>query len=219
MAERGDQLMRSLPAIYRAADQTGQLSALLAAFEAVLLASDDPKAPAIAQQIDAVPALFAPLGLDPARDAHLRTPDRFLPWLARWIAFEPYPHFCADRLRTILAGIVPLHGRRGTRQHLKALVRLCFDGVGAIRVDEHPVHGFTIGLARLGLDSWLVDDAPFRFRIEIVFREDSAEARHDRWPALEHRVRAIVDFAKPAHTAYDLVLTRGTANAKEAATP
>lgn len=219
MAERGDQLMSSLPAIYRAADQTGQLRALLAAFEAILLASDDAKAPAIAQQIDAVFALFAPLGPDSACDAHPRTPDRFLPWLARWIAFEPYRHFCADRLRTILAGIVPLHGRRGTRQYLKALVRLCFDGVCTIRIDEHPVHGLTIGLAQLGLDSWLVDDAPFRFRIEIVFREDSAEAQRDGWLALEHRVRAVVDFAKPAHTAYELVLTRGTANAKEAATP
>lgn len=218
MTERDDRLMNSLPAIYRAADETGQLRALLAAFEAILLTSDDPKAPAIAQQIDAIPALFAPLGLDPsARDVRLRTPDRFLPWLAQWVAFEPWRHFSADRLRIILAGIVPLHGRRGTRQYLKALVRLCFDGVGAIRIDERPVPGFTIGLARLGLDSWLTEDAPFRFRIEIAFREDSFDVRHERWPALEHRVRAIVDYAKPAHTAYDLVLTRakGTPHEKE----
>ena len=220
MAECDDRLMNALPAIYRAADETGQLRALLGAFEAILLSSDDPKTPGVAQQIDAMPALFAPLGLDPsAQGARLRTPDRFLPWLAQWVAFEPWQHFSADRLRVILSAMVPLNGRRGTRRYLKALLRLCFDGVRAIGIDEHPMHGFAIGLARLGLDSRLIDEAPFRFRVEIVFREDSPEVQHGRWPALEHRVRAIVDFAKPAHTAYDLVLTRGTANAKETIAP
>ena len=218
MTERGDRLLHSLPTIYRAADQSGQLRALLAAFEEILLESGDPKAPGIAQQIDAMPALLAPLGLDAEGHAHARTPDRFLTWLAQWVVFEPYRLFSADRLRTIIAGIVPLYGRRGTRQYLKALVRLCFDGVDEIRIDENPVHGFTIGLARLGEDSILVREAPFRFRIEVVIREEASDATHEPWQALEQRVRAVVDFAKPAHTAYELVLTRGTPNAKEAAT-
>ncbi|QCP49804.1 hypothetical protein FAZ95_11840 [Trinickia violacea] len=218
MTARGDRLLHSLPAIYRAADDSGQLRALLAAFEDILFASDDLKAPAIAQQIDAIPALFAPLGLDAADHAHARTPDRFLPWLAQWVAFEPYRLFSADRLRIIIAGIVPLYGRRGTRRYLKALLRLCFEGIGEIRIDENPLHGFTIGRARLGEDSVLVREAPFRFSIDIALREDAGEA-HEPWDVFEQRVRAVVDFAKPAHTVYDLVLRRGTTHAKETATP
>ncbi|HXZ08808.1 MAG TPA: phage tail protein [Paraburkholderia sp.] len=218
MNEPGERLLNHLPAIYRAADQSGQLHALLAAFEEILLASDDPKAPAIAQQIDAIPALFAPLGLDPSGHAHARTPDRFLPWLAQWVAFSPYQQFPAQRLREIIAGIVPLYGRRGTRRYLKTLLKLCFDGVSDITIDENPLHGFTIGLARLGHDTVLIRDARSRFRLEMVIRESSAEAQHEPWQSLEKRVRAVVDFAKPAHTVYELVLRRGTTNAEETAT-
>ncbi|MGF6778264.1 phage tail protein [Paraburkholderia sp. GAS334] len=217
--ERGTRLLNSLPAIYRAADESGQLCALLGAFEAILLESDDPKAPAIAQQIDALPALFAPLGAGLPGHPQARTPDRFLPWLAQWVAFEPYRLFSGDRLRTIIGGMVVLHGRRGTRRYLIELLKLCFDGIDEIRIDENPVHGFTIGLARLGQDSVLIREAPYCFRIEIAPGSASSELQHEPWQSLEQRVRAVVDFAKPAHTVYDLVLRRGTTNAKETATP
>lgn len=219
--EPGDRMLDNLPAIYRAADQSGQLRALLATFEAILLDSADPKVPSFSQQIDAIPGLLAPLGVEePAAaqaPAHARTPDRFLPWLAQWVAFSPYRLFPADRLRIIIAGIVPLYGRRGTRQYLKALLRLCFDGVSEVRIDENPWHGFTIGRARLGQDSNLVREAPGRFRVEIAISDAVGEARHESSQSLEQRVRAVVDFAKPAHTVYELVLRRGTSNAKETA--
>lgn len=213
--EPGDLMLDRLPAIYRAADQSGQLRALLAAFEAILLDSTDPKAPSLSQQIDAIPALLAPLGLEGS--PHARTPDRFLPWLAQWVAFSPYRLFPADRLRLIIAGILPLYGRRGTRQYLKALLRLCFDGVSNVQVDENPQHGFTIGRARLGQDSMLVREAPGRFRIVLAITEAPGEGQHEPAQSLEQRVRAVVDFAKPAHTMYELVLRRGTSNAKETA--
>jgi phage tail-like protein len=224
MSKQANRLLDSLPTIYRAADQSGQLRALLAAFEEILLHSDDPTDPAIAQQIDAIPALFAPLGLDgidglgQSVGAFARTPDGFLPWLAEWVAFTPHPLFSGERLRTVIAGIVPLYGRRGTRRYLRALLRLCFDGVADIRINENPVHGFTIGLARLGLDSILVREAPSRFKIEVAISEASIEAQDEPWESFEQRVRAVVDFAKPAHTEYELVLRRGTTNAKETVT-
>jgi phage tail-like protein len=217
--EPGDRMLDNLPAIYRATDQSGQLRALLAAFETILLDSADPKAPSFAQQIDAIPGLLAPLGIDASAHqqthAHARTPDRFLPWLAQWVAFSPYRLFPPERLRIIIAAIVPLYGRRGTRQYLKALLRLCFDGVTEVRVDENPLHGFTIGRARLGQDSILVREAPGRFRIEIAISEATGGAQQEPSQSLEQRVRAVVDFAKPAHTVYELVLRRGTSNAKE----
>jgi len=239
MAERAGRLMAALPAIYRAADESGELRALLGAFEAVLLESGDPSAPAIAERIDAIPGLFAPLGVSTSAQLatqdgpyqiqpHTRegAPECFLAWLAQWVAFGPYGHFSAARLRKIIAGIVPLYGRRGTRQYLEALLALSFDEIGTLSIDEAPLHGFLIGRARLGEDSVLARDEPFRFRVEIFIREGALPAHdeeagqqgaHDPWQALEARVRAIVDFARPAHTEYELVLRRGTANAEETA--
>jgi hypothetical protein len=217
MSEPGDRLLHSLPAIYRAADRTRQLRALLAAYEAILLHSDDPKMLSIAQQIDAIPALFAPLGLDATEHAHERTPDRFVAWLAHCVAFTPYPHVPADRLRHVIARIVPLYGRRGTRGYMRALIRLCFDGVTYVAIDENPAHGFTIGRARLGLDTLLTEELPARFRIEVRLDETGGDGAREPLQSLERRVRALVDFAKPAHTAYELVLKRGKANAQETA--
>jgi phage tail-like protein len=221
MADSSGRMMAALPAVYRAADESGQLRALLGAFEQVLLESPDPGAPAIAEQIDAIPWLFAPLGAQmppgfPAAKEHAiaRTPERFLAWLAQWVAFSPYRHFSAERLRKIVAGIVPLYGRRGTRQYLEKLLELCFDEISELSIDEEPLHGFMIGRARLGEDSVLAADEPFRFRVEVFVR-DAPQGPHEPSQALEERLRAIVDFARPAHTEYELVLRRGTANAEE----
>jgi phage tail-like protein len=227
MTEPADRMLAALPAIYRAADESGQLRALLRAFESVLLESGDASAPAIAQDIDALPQCFAPLGVarsgeiatanGPYRiQAHKRNPapEHFLAWLAQWVAFSPYHLFSPERLRKIVAGIVPLYGSRGTRQYLEALLALCFgeDGV-EFTIDEEPLHGFLIGRARLGESTVLATDEPFRFQVSVVMREHGRKAPDEPWEAFESRVRAIVDFARPAHTEYELVLRRGTANA------
>jgi phage tail-like protein len=229
MNEPADRMMAALPAIYRATDDSGQLRALLRGFEAMLLDSGDAAEPAIAQDIDVIPELFSPLGVKPSGElatanglyriqANWRSeaPERFLAWLAQWVAFSPYPLFPPERLRRIIAGIVPLYGSRGTRHYLEKLLALCFDEVTDISIDEEPLHGFLIGRARLGTDTVLATDEPFRFRVAMVVREHGKTVAGD-WEAFEERVRAIVDFARPAHTEYELVLRRGTGHAQETA--
>jgi len=188
-------LLGHLPAVFRAADTSGDLRRLLAAFEAVLFGEGDPARPGIEEQVDAIPRYFAPLP-GPAETA---CPDRFLPWLAQWLAFAPHALFSPPELRRIVAGIVPLYGWRGTRVYLERLLALCFEDIDAVAIDESPGAGLRLGQARIGVDSLLGTDTPFRFRVVLGLRGDAPAGA-----AFEARVRAIIDFARPAHTAYEL---------------
>src|SRR5690242_19281542 len=126
--DQSGRMLDSLPAIYRNNDMGGHLQRLLGVFEEVLFVSDDPAAPGIEQQIDAVPSFFSPSGIVPGYGAAeqgaeknkiRRTPDRFLPWLATWVAFTPHALFPPEQLRTIISGITPLYSKRGTRDYLE----------------------------------------------------------------------------------------------------
>ena len=229
MTDASGRLIGALPAIYRATDDAGKLRALLAAFERVLLSNVDENAPAIADEIDAIPSLFAPLGVEPSaqwptangpariqNDRRAAAPERFLPWLAQWVAFTPYRYFSGDELRRIVAGIVPLYARRGTREYLEKLLALCFGDIGEATIDENPVHGFVIGLARVGVDTVLAVSEPFRFRVEIRLRAREEPGAHESRRDLEERVRAVVEFARPAHTEYELVLASSGGTSFEA---
>lgn len=212
-------LLSALPAIYRATDDSGQLRALLDVFERILLASGNANDPAIADEIDAIPGLFAPLGVKPTpprqtvngpaaiqSKAHAPAPDRFMPWLAQWVAFTPYRYFPADELRRIVAGIVPYYGRRGTRDYMQNVLELCFGKIGKLSIDEHPKQGFVIGDSRVGVDTVLAVIEPYRFRVEFRLHEHAFGGAHGALHDLEERVRAVVEFARPAHTEYELVM-------------
>ncbi|TAL25223.1 MAG: hypothetical protein EPO01_04120 [Aquabacterium sp.] len=201
-------LLDALPAVYRTPDGplggeagSAELQALLAAFETLLLGPPGAAHPVgYEQRIAALPALLAPQPAadGPAYDDAVRA--AFLPWLAaRWVAFAPWDRIAPHRLARVVAGIVPLYGRRGTRGHLVALLQLCFDEITEVRVHEHDGGGLRVGQARLGSTSVLGGSRAFWFRVELVLSAPAAA-----WQALEPQVRAVIDFAKPAHVAYSL---------------
>jgi phage tail-like protein len=199
-------LLDHLPAIYRQPDAGDDLRRLLQVFEEFFFVGHheaQQEVPGIERGVQSLPALFAPLGLNEgeqgAHREHQRTPQRFVPWLATWLAFAPQQLFEPERLRHIVAGIVPLYGRRGTRGYMEELIKLCFDEVSAVRIDEQERVGLRVGHSTLGIDSLLAEDRPFWFSVDIHLRHDAAVG-----PRLEQRLRAVVDFAKPAHTAYEL---------------
>lgn len=219
-------LLDHLPAIYRSGDPGDDLPALLRVFEEFFFVGHRQahiQVHGIERQLDAVPALFAPLGLDddahgPSHDAERRTPERFVPWLATWLSFAPHHLFEPERLRHIVAGIVPLYGKRGTRAYLEELLKLCFDEIAAVHVDEQAEAGLRIGSSTLGVDSLLAEERPFWFSVDIhLSRDGMAPAASTGAMRLEQRVRAIIDFAKPAHTAYELRVRRANADAAAAA--
>ena len=203
-----NRLLASLPAVYREADRGaghGDLQALLAAFEAVLLGTTDSAAPeGYEQRIAALPSL-----LSPTREAGAfaeATRDAFLPWIAaRWVAFTPFAHFEPARLRRIVAGIVPLYARRGTPAYLIALLHLCFDEVAHVGLREHLSGGLRVGEGQVGRTTQLGSARPFSFGVEVQLHPRGATEH--RMSALETAIRAVIDFAKPAHTDYELLVT------------
>lgn len=216
-AEPGDRLFAALPAVFRAADATGDLARLLAAFETLLFDGEGDRddqggapLPGLERTLLALPALFAPQGGLRHGCADRFTPEPFLPWLASWLGFTPHALFAPQALRRIAAGIVPLHGLRGTREHLEKLLALCFEGEHvAFAVDDRPRSGFTVGFSRVGEDTRLAATRPFWFRVHVE-PGDAAAARWrgpdgpDLRDEMERRLRAVIDFAKPAHTTYEL---------------
>ncbi len=206
-AAAGDRLLDLLPAVFRQADASGELARLLGVIEQLFFGEPDAAAdaplPGIERTVATLPALFAPLGS--SGDPQARTPDRFLHTLAGWLGFTPHRLFGADALRRILAGIVPLHGLRGTRDHLVQLLGLCFDELAGVEVDDRPAGGFAVGAARIGHETRLGAAPPFRFEVVVDLKQAAAPAA-DGAATLERRLRAVIDFAKPAHTRYGLLV-------------
>lgn len=206
-----DRMFASLPDVFRASDDSGDLARLLAVFEELFFGDPDrrdPRLPGIERSVQAIPALFAPLGDGTA--SSLRTPAPFLHWLASWLAFTPHALFSSAALRRIVAGIVPLYGLRGTRDYLVRLIELCFDDVRSVHVDDRPHVGFTIGSAVIGSGTLLAQGRAWSFKV-VVDLAHAAERGADQEPqaSLLRRLRAVIDFAKPAHTVYDLVVNPG----------
>lgn len=208
MDNGADRLLDSLPALFRAADTSGDLHRLLNAFGAILFGGDDPARPGIERAIDAIPHLCTPLSPDPA-DSDLQCGDPFLPWLAGWVAFSPHAMFAPAPLRRIVAGIVPLYSRRGTRAYLERLLTLGFDEIAGVAIDEAPAAGLRVGHARIGEDSRLGTDSPFTFHVDVTLVAGQPLPRTGT--PLERRIRAMIDFARPAHTVYRLRFSSPTA--------
>jgi len=211
VAEDADRMLAGLPAVFGNRDETGDLTRLLGVLEAVFFsgaAVEGRKVPGLEQYIDEIPALFLPLGLQLDGGKLWQTPDRFLHWLAAWLSFTPHVLFSAASLRRIVAGIVPLYGLRGTKDYLVRLLELCFGHeVVHVYVDDRPRVGFTIGESRLGIDTRLAFSRPFCFKVAIEIRGSIVDpAAIHEIEALRQRLHCVIDFAKPAHTTYELEL-------------
>ena len=209
MIEAADRRFASLPAGFRRRDETGDLDGLLSVLEAFFFTGstiDGHGPPGLEQYLEEIPALFSPIGTIQDQSQIWHTPDPFLHWLATWLSFTPHALFSPKPLRRIVAGIVPMYGLRGTRDYLVRLLELCFgDEVAEIQINDRPQVGFTVGESTLGVDTRLAVSRPFCFKVVIELHEPPAEPlAADEVGALQHRVRAVIDFAKPAHTIYDL---------------
>jgi hypothetical protein len=86
------------------------------------------------------------------------------------------------------------------------LLELCFtEDVSRIHIHDRPRVGFRIGESVTGVDTRLSEGLPFWFSVVVEVNEEptgspaSTEVR-----SLESRFRSVIDFAKPAHTAYEL---------------
>jgi phage tail-like protein len=196
VAEPADRMFASLPAVFRSRDETDDLARLLGVLGAFFFTGRADEPHGLERYLEEIPALFSPID----------TRKEFLHWLAAWLSFTPHALFPPESLRRIIGGIVPMYGLRGTRDYLVRLLKLCFgDEVAQIQVDDRPGVGFTVGQSTLGLDTRLAVSRPFCFKVVVELHEAQTEPMaSDEAEALQHRLRAVIDFAKPAHTTYEL---------------
>lgn len=165
---RRSAIERLLPAVYQqAAGPGGVLAALLDVMEQMHEPSE--------RRLVDVAELFAPY----------RTPDRFLPFLAGWLAFEHIAGPAGDgalpvpvgRLRDLVAEGSRLAQWRGTGTGLRSVVETV-TGVSGCVVEEPP-------------------DRPFH----VVVRVPAAAA------AYRELVERVVEAEKPAAVTYQVVVT------------
>lgn len=207
MKQTGERMLDSLPAIYRARDSSGDLQHLLGVFEEILFYTGEAEGTlGIEQVINAIPGLFSLLGDENTEQlSYKKAPDAFLPWLATWVAFAPHALFKPSHLRTIISGIAPLYSKRGTREYLKQLLKLCFEEISVVNIDDEPMQRFIVGRAKIGADTLFGDERPFWFRVDITANRQNlgsqaTESEHE----FKQRIREIINFAKPGHTAYEV---------------
>lgn len=150
----------------------------------------------LAALLDAMEALHAPseavlAGLERFFDSR-RTPDRFVPYLARWLDQGPLLDRLDDelgpgefpsgngRLREVVALAAYFSGWRGTRRGLIAYLEVG-TGIRGFEVEEH------------------ADGRPFHLRF-------TGPAAAERYRAL---VEGIIEQEKPAYCTYELAFRGG----------
>ena len=200
-------LLSHLPAIYHASDD---LREVLSIFEGFLLGPErkerkegghkprqsSGKGRGLAEQIATISTLFDPE----------ETPAEFVPWLAQWVALTHFSGLPPARQRRLLSTIVPLYGKRGTREYLEKILDFYKPEDAVIEIIETGTPGFEVGESPLGVETRLGGEAPFLFKVRIFSRRpptDSAEEREFR-TRMEKQLRRAIELAKPAHTCYEL---------------
>jgi phage tail-like protein len=183
-------LLSHLPGIYHSSED---LRELLSVFEEVLFGPDKR---ALEPQIARIHSYF---------DA-FETPDEFLPWLSEWVAVSHKVGLSPKRQRKLVARIVPLYAKRGTKVYLTKLLEFFSPEGAAITIEDHELPGFIIGTAEIGVDSWLERDRAFWFKVKIRAPSPGGSAARqaqlqNEW---QERARQVIDLAKPAHTMYQL---------------
>jgi phage tail-like protein len=164
-SQTAQRLLTYLPAIYRDDPFVGRY---LWAFEQLLVD--------IERRIDGVARYFDPL----------QTPPEFLSWLSSWAAFTLRSDLDVEQQRKLLAKIVSLYRRRGTKDNLQLL--LTTFTIGAPKVEEYT-------------DAASVH----RFKVTLNLPSNAAVVQRQRAIA-----QALIDLEKPAHTICDLFLEFNT---------
>jgi len=204
MANKSEQLLHHLPAIYHSWEAVREL---LSIFEAVLLdsrtadskATEAPvqgKGKALAEQITAIARLFDPE----------ETPEEFVPWLSKWVALTHAGGLPLEHQRKLIKTIVPLYAYRGTKHYLKEILKFFAPENSAVIIEDQLRQGFVVGSVKLGTSSKLgSNDRPFWFNVTINAPAIAAGGQEQefksRW---EKSIRCAIDLAKPAHTLYEL---------------
>jgi phage tail-like protein len=206
MVNENDILLRHLPEVYH---DSQDLRTLLTAFEEVLVGTKNSDYEGLEQIIANIPNLFDPHpGEALSKSILARTPGNFLPWLAEWVALgqlqelprteEDDKEVVEEQCRKLIARIVPLYAIRGTKRYLSEILRMFFPEL-EVEINDEELPSMKVGYSRIGKDTRLGGDIPFYFYVKLLFSTVESDQ-----PQLLERMHAVIDLAKPAHTAYQL---------------
>jgi phage tail-like protein len=164
--------------------------------------------PAVHRLLDLIESVFADFGgkvdqisdfFDPAE-----APMEFLPWLASWMALVLRADWEESQQRAVIAKIIPLYRKRGTRGGLEEYLKI-YAGEGVTIKDE--VAPLDVGVSStVGVDTVIGGLPPYFFIINVAFGEPEPAKLKAKAKAVE----AVLEIEKPAHTFYKLNLQAPT---------
>lgn len=210
--DRGSSYLAYLPAIY----EDGDLGRFLLAFEHVLTGLGNPDEPGLEELVEGIPGAngsgpqlagaeryFNPGRRDEA--GTMRTPAEFLDWLASWLALSLRADWEEEEKRRLIAGIVPLYRKRGTRE---GLTRMLYTYLGLPYTETGgsiDVYELTRPLqvgrtSTVGVNTAVGGGPAHYFLVRMILPTWDPVSRARK----EQIATAIIEQEKPAHTYYDL---------------
>lgn len=186
------------------------LEQFLKMFEAVLTGSEKPVEisgkPVIGleQTIDRLSSWFTPQGLGPDD----QSPDKFLAWLAGWVALTLREDWSIEKQRHLIKQVVSWYPIRGTKKALETYLRLYLEAVnsGDVVIEED-ARSFQVGIEAELNKTTIVGGLPDHyFRVKVRFGTADPQLRQQRRRAIE----SILDQEKPAHTYYQVETSGST---------
>jgi len=133
------------------------------------------------------------------------TNEKWLPWLASWLAMPLLEGWDEEKRREIIQRTPELYRKRGTAEGLKLALRLFADVKAEIHEGEWPYPGLVIGRSStIGKDTVLSPPVFASQCFTVELPDSKAEISRERL----RTVQALVETEKPAHAHYALVFAR-----------
>src|SRR5438270_8466602 len=130
------------------------------------------------------------------------TNEKWLPWLASWLAMPLLEGWDEDKRREIIQRTPELYRLRGTAAGLKLALRLFADVKAEIHEGKWPYPGLVIGRSStIGKDTILSPPVFISQCFTVELPDKKAEISRERL----RTVQALVETEKPAHAHYALV--------------
>ncbi|GFO97060.1 phage tail protein [groundwater metagenome] len=199
--EKESKYLQYLPSIYQRGkeDPSAFLGRFLKALEKMLsgrddgVKVDDESIKGIEEILDSIHYYFDPFN----------TPSEFLPWLAGWVALtlKEGKDWDEGKKRELVAQIVPLYKKRGTKEGLEEYLKI-YVGKGVRIIDE--LGPFQVGISsKVGIDTVIGELQPYFFIVDVTLPVPDPKAMSEKKKAIED----IIEIEKPAHTYYKTNIT------------
>ena len=133
------------------------------------------------------------------------TNEKWLPWLASWLAMPLLEGWDEDKRREIMQRTPELYRLRGTAAGLKLALRLFADVKAEIHEGEWPYPGLVVGKSStIGQDTVLSPPVFISQCFTVELPDKKTEISRERL----RTVQALVETEKPAHAHYALVFEK-----------